>query len=210
MIIKDKSKYYRQEGKSGRFYIRKIDESIKYPSVTTIISQSKNNKQYGGSSPSMVIGTITHYHILKRYSKNLLSLPRESIWNMTRSEVIGRIHRNIKMWNDLNLAIEPICVETALFNQDPRIAGTLDLLCRIDGVLTLVDLKTGMPYSDHPMQAAAYWHMLRRKPKVCFVYLDSIIDRNPSQQATVRYFTTEELEAGYESFLDCYMDFKWE
>ena len=209
MIIKDKLKYYRQEGKLGRFYIRYADETIKYPSVTTVISQSKDKNRYG-TSPSMTIGTITHYHILKRYSKNLLTLPRESVWNIPRSEVIGRIHRNIKMWNDLNLEILPICVETGLFCNDPRIAGSLDLLAYINGEYTLCDIKTGKYYSSHPLQAAAYWHMLNRKPKVCFIYLDGIVDRNPEQKAIVKYFTQEELEKGYEDFLDKYSEFSWE
>jgi hypothetical protein len=208
MIIKDKSKYYRQEGKSGRFYVRKVDESIKYPSVTTIISQSKEKKKFS-SSPSATIGTITHYHILKRYSKNLLTLPTESIWNVPRPEIIGRIHRNIKMWNDLHLDIKPIVVETALFCKSPVVAGTLDLLCKINNELTLIDIKTGMYYDSHPQQASMYWHMLRRKPKVGFVYLDGIIDRNPKQNAVVRYFTTGELEAGYDQFLDKYSEFIW-
>lgn len=210
MIIKDKSKYYRQEDKSGRFYVRRVDESIRYPSVTTVISQSKEKKKFHGS-PSATIGTITHYHILKRYSKNLLTLPAESIWNVSRSEIIGRIHRNIKMWNDLQLDIKPIAVETALFCELPRVAGTLDLLAFINGEYTLCDLKTGMQYpKKHIMQAACYWHMLRRKPKVCFIYLDGILERNPEQKAIVRYFTREELETGYEQFLDKYSEFVWE
>jgi hypothetical protein len=209
MIIKDKSKYYRQEGKSGRFYVRRIDESIKYPSVTTVISQSKEKKKFSGS-PSATIGTITHYHILKRYSKNLLSLPTESIWNVPRPEIIGRIYRNIKMWNDLNLRIDPIAVETALFCNNPLVAGTLDLLANINGEYTLCDIKTGLYYNSHPIQASVYWHMLRRKPKVCFIYLDGILDRNPEQKAVVRYFTKEELEIGYEDFLDKYSEFVWE
>ena len=52
--------------------------------------------------------------------------------------------------------------------------------------------------------------MLRRKPKVCFIYLDGIIDRNPEQKAVVRYFTREELETGYEQFLDKYSEFVWD
>lgn len=209
MIIKDKSKYYRQEGKLGRFYIRHIDESVKYPSVTTIISQSKEKKKFSGS-PSSSIGTITHYHILKKYSRNLLTLPSESIWNVPRAEIVGRIYRNIKMWNDLKLPIEPIAVETAIFSKDPYVAGTMDLLCRLAKEYTLVDIKTGKQYDSHVMQAACYWHMLRRKPKVCFIYLDGILDRNPNQEAIIKYFTVYELEKGYEDFLDKYSEFLWE
>jgi hypothetical protein len=208
IIIKDPLKYYRKEGKSGRFYIRKVDESIEYPSVTTIISQN-NGKKKGGTSPSASIGTITHYQILKRYSDHLLKLPTEPIWNLSRQDVVGRIRRNLDMWNRLKLPLKTICVETALFWKDPRVAGTLDWFGYLDTDLTLLDIKTGMYYDNHPEQAACYWNMLRRKPKVCFIYLDSIIDRNPDQEAVVRYFTHYELEKGYEDFLDHYSEFKW-
>jgi len=211
MIIKDNSKYYTKENKGSRFYY-KNDLDIPYPSVTTIISQQKQKsaKKNYGTSPSMVIGTLVHYHILKRYSKEILPLPYEPIWNVSRSEVRGRISRCLKMWNDLNLDIRPIAIETALFCNDPRYAGRLDMLAKINNELCLIDLKTGKDYPNHIMQAAAYWHMLNRKPKVCFIYLDGILDRNPEQKAVVKYFTMEELEKGYEDFLDKYSEFSWE
>lgn len=208
LIIKDSSKYYRINDKGRRFYCRKVgDMKIFYPSVTTIISQDK--KSSSGSSPSMSIGTVTHYHILKRYSKKLLTLPHESIWNMSKEDVFGRINRNLLMWNNLNLNIKPICVETGLFCEEPRLAGTLDLLARIDSDLTLCDIKTGKYYDSHPLQAAGYWHMLKRRPQVCFIYLDSILERNPEQKAIVKYFTKYELEKGYEDLLDKYAEFVW-
>lgn len=213
MIIKDPSKYYRKEGKQGRFYVRKADENIEYPSVTTVISQNSGKKKSYGASPSMVIGTITHFLILKRYSNYLLKLPNEPIWNFSRQEVVGRIRRNLDMWDKLNLKIKPICIETAVFNNDPLYAGSIDALVRIGNEWTPVmfDIKTGAQYPEsHVMQAAAYWHALRRKPKVCFIYLDSILDRNPDQEAVVRYFTKYDLEKGYEDFLDHYSEFKWE
>ena len=74
--------------------------------------------------------------------------------------------------------------------------------------VTLIDIKTGAQYNDHIVQASAYWNALNRKPKVAFIYLDGIIDRNPSQLANIHYFSEDELEAGYEIFLDKYVDFK--
>ena len=213
MIIKDNSRFYTKEGKGGRFYY-KNDQDIPYPSVTTIIGQQKEQqfKKRSGSSPAMSIGTLVHYHILKRYSKELLPMPHEAIWGVPRSEVQARIARCLKMWNDLNLQISPIAIETALFCHDPQYAGRLDMLARIgpEKELFLSDLKTGMQYpKDHAMQASAYWHALNRRPKVMFVYLDGILDRNPEQKAIVKIFTQEELEKGYEDFLDCYVEFQY-
>jgi hypothetical protein len=73
-----------------------------------------------------------------------------------------------------------------------------------------MDLKTGLQYYDsHVAQAAAYWQALRRKPKVMFIYLDSIIDRNPEQLPVVKIFSQEELENGYDLFMDDYIDFEY-
>jgi len=124
------------------------------------------------------------------------------------------------MWNELNLNISPMIVETALFNNNPLYAGTLDLLGKISCSnelleihfrtdLFLLDIKTGLPYDSHVVQAGAYWHALRRKPNVIFVYLDSIVDRNPEQKATIKIFNKEELEEGYNTFLDYYVEFEY-
>jgi hypothetical protein len=208
MIIKNNEKFFVEQGKKGRFYCRKVgDEVIRYPSVTTVLSSSKK-KSYG-SSPSMSIGTLVHYHILKRYSTHLLEKPTEHIWNTPREEVVGRVRRCLDMWENLNLNIRPVCIETALFCKEPRYAGRLDMLAYIENDLTLIDLKTGMQYDDHVIQASSYWNVLRRKPQVCFIYLDSIINRNPEQKAVIRYFTKTELEEGYDMFLDKYSEFKW-
>jgi len=208
MIIKDDSKFYVEETKKGRFYCRKVgDEIIKYPSVTTVISQ--NEKHLGGTSPSMAMGSMIHYHILKKYSKTLLKIPTDRVYYVPRNEVQARINRCLTMWNNLSLDIKPIVVETALFWDTPRIAGRLDMLCKIQGDYFLLDVKTGAQYPHNVIQASVYWHMLRRKPQVLFVYLDGILDRNPEQKAVLRYFTQAELQKGYDEFLDRYAVFKW-
>ena len=207
MILINDSKFWVEESKSGRLYCRKVGDNIlKYPSVTTITSVGQ--KHYSGTSPAMAIGTIVHYHILKKYSKHNIKLPTDHVWNTPRSEVVGRVRRCLDMWDALDLNIKPVCAESAIFWNEPMYAGRMDLLCKIDGDLTLIDVKTGMHYDDHVIQASGYWNALRRKPQVLFVYLDSIIDRNPSQQAKLHYFTQSELEEGYDMFLDKYIEYK--
>lgn len=209
MLVKDKSKFYRKATKRGRMYFKIGGDDVPYPSVTNIISSGKEKKYKSfGASPSMVIGTIVHYRILKRYSKNLLPMSTESIWNVKRDDVNLRIARCLQMWNDLNLKIKPFAVETSLFNELPKYAGTLDLFGKINNERYILDLKTGMQYDSHVIQAGAYWNALKKKPKVMFIYLDSILDRNPEQLAIVRKFTNYELEKGYEDFLDLYIDFE--
>lgn len=54
--------------------------------------------------------------------------------------------------------VEPILVETPLVSEQYRYGGTRDLLAKVDGVLTLVDFKTGSGvYPEHYIQVAAYW-----------------------------------------------------
>ena len=210
IIIKNSNNFWVEESKAGRFYCRK-DKSgqvLKYPSVTTI-SSSGGKKYSSGSSPAMSMGTLVHYHILRKYTTNKLTLPTEHIWNTPRSEVVGRVRRCLNMWEELKLPIKPICVETAVFNtEDVLYAGRIDMLARLNNEVTLIDIKTGAHYDDHIIQASAYWNALNRKPKVAFIYLDGIIDRNPSQLANIQYFSESDLEAGYEIFLDKYVDFK--
>ena len=209
IIISNPNKFWVEESKPGRLYCRKVgSETIKYPSVTTVMSAG--SKHSSGCSPSASIGTIVHYHILRKFTKTPIRLPTEHIWNTTRSEVVGRVRRCLTMWEDLKLPIKPVFAETAIFNETPRYAGRMDLLCKLDGKLTLIDIKTGMHYNDHVMQAAGYWNALKRKTDVCFVYLDGIVDRNPGQTATIRYFTEDELTEGYEKFLDKYVELKIE
>lgn len=210
MLVKDREEYCRKDGKTGRFYYKK-DSDIPYPSVTTVIGQAKSQKFASSSpGPSAHIGTLVHYHILKNYTRELLSLPTNAVYNVPRDEVRGRMARCIKMWKDLELDIKPIAVETALFWDDPYYAGTLDLYGYVNDELYVLDIKTGLSYEpDHSRQAAAYWNAIGREPNVMFVYLDGIVDRNPEQVATIKRYDKKELETAYDDFLDCYVDFRF-
>ena len=55
---------------------------------------------------------------------------------------------------------EPVAVEQIVAHPELKYGGRYDLLAHIDGVLTLVDLKTsknGTPYSEAHTQLRAYW-----------------------------------------------------
>lgn len=205
MIVKDKNKFFIKDSRLGRLYCRKFnDRVIEYPSVTSIISKTDetfSNK----TSPSASIGTIVHFHILKKYSKEVLDIPNVSVYGIPREETLQRINRCVSMWNSINIKIDPILVETAVFSNKPCYAGRIDMLCKVDGKLTLLDIKTGKEYDNHVIQAAAYWNALNRKPDVLFIYLDGIIGRNPEQLPTLKYFVYSELEKGYDEFINRYI-----
>ena len=53
--------------------------------------------------------------------------------------------------------LKPVLIERTVYSKRHRYAGTLDVLARVDGVLTQVDFKTGKAvYAEAHLQAAAY------------------------------------------------------
>lgn len=61
-----------------------------------------------------------------------------------------------QIWAE-SVRLKPILVERVVYSKTQRYAGTLDLLARVDGVLTQVDFKTGKAvYAESHLQAAAY------------------------------------------------------
>lgn len=57
----------------------------------------------------------------------------------------------------VRVQLKPVLVERVVYSRRHRYAGTLDLLARVDGVLTQIDFKTGKAvYAESHLQAAAY------------------------------------------------------
>ena len=63
-------------------------------------------------------------------------------------------------WKKVNF--KPIRSEQVVFSRIHKFAGTLDILGYVDGLLTIVDIKTGKAiYSEAYLQIAAYWRALQ-------------------------------------------------
>ncbi len=63
-------------------------------------------------------------------------------------------------------AVQPEIVghDLTVWNEVEKYAGTIDLICKIDGILTLVDFKTSKAvWPSHRMQVSAYKHALTDK-----------------------------------------------
>jgi genome maintenance exonuclease 1 len=61
-----------------------------------------------------------------------------------------------KAWA-LRVSLKPVLVERIVYSKKHRYAGTLDLLARVEGRLTMIDFKTGKAvYDEAHLQAAAY------------------------------------------------------
>jgi hypothetical protein len=60
------------------------------------------------------------------------------------------------------VSLKPILVEQTVYSCTHGYAGTMDLLAEVDGILTIVDFKTGKAvYSEAHLQNAAYRTALR-------------------------------------------------
>lgn len=106
------------------------------------------------------IGTLAHQMILdyfnmvktdtSEYSKNQIELAENcllSFWSWEKEH-----------------DIEVILAEVGIVSEEYKFGGTLDCLCRIDDVLTLLDFKTGKGiYPEYFYQVAAYGQLLREK-----------------------------------------------
>jgi hypothetical protein len=61
-----------------------------------------------------------------------------------------------------NNDIEPLLIEKRIVSPHHRYAGTIDMLARVNGVVGVLDIKTGKRiYRDYGMQTAAYVQALR-------------------------------------------------
>jgi hypothetical protein len=61
---------------------------------------------------------------------------------------------------------EVIATEQVVWNEDVGYAGTLDFLCKIDGVVFLVDFKTSQNlWPEHELQLSSYKHALVEQPE---------------------------------------------
>jgi len=109
------------------------------------------------------------------------------------------------MWNAFVKdygSITPIHVEEAVCDDDLKYAGRVDMVCTIESIgqdPVLLDIKTGCCYPHHDLQVAAYARTLNLSTAI-LVYLDSIIERNPSQQYNVRLLKENQLAASYLKF----------
>jgi hypothetical protein len=212
-LAKKSDNFYTINTTQGRYYHSDSYPDIWCPSVTTIIGYKDRGKWAGAghAGPSAAIGSIVHYKILKTYTNEVLPYPSDPIFGISHEEAQDRIDRCLDMWSEITapLKIKPLAVESAVYSIHPRYAGRIDMLCKVDGVLTLLDLKTGACYEpDHSMQAAAYVNALKWKPKQSiYVYMDAITNRNPSGKGSIHIYNKYDLEQAYDEFLNAYADF---
>jgi hypothetical protein len=97
--------------------------------------------------------------------------------------------------------ILPILVETPFISDEYQYGGTLDLYARIDGVLTLLDIKTsGGVYAEHFHQVAAYRNLLNEQHQLAEEVKILWIDK---QELVAKDYLATNLEKHWEIFKAC-------
>lgn len=150
-----------------------------YPSVTTVLSacypvpealaawKLRTGKDgVEKMRAAQVVGTLSHYRILNKLSPSLLdppefnpdTLPKDAMELVDLAEI---------MFDELKLDIGyPRKIEKLLFSKEYCFCGTPDLCAPIDGVYTLVDLKTSKDlHETHKLQLGGYHELLGRTPE---------------------------------------------
>ncbi len=66
-----------------------------------------------------------------------------------------------------NNNVEPLLIEERVMHQEHGYAGTVDMVARINGVVGVLDIKTGKRiYRDYGLQTAAYVHAVARRSDI--------------------------------------------
>ena len=94
--------------------------------------------------------------------------------------------------------IEPMLSERPLVSHTYQFGGTLDCFCKLDGVDTLLDWKTGGIYKEAVIQVSAYQQLLLEKGYLARHAIIVGIPRSPDE--SYKEITVTEFELGWEIF----------
>jgi|SRR5580658_8172159 hypothetical protein len=115
-------------------------------------------------------------------------------------------------WEDWKKSVhlKPIAVEQVVYSRKYGYAGTLDLLAEVNGVLTVIDWKTGKAvYSEAHLQNAAYRQAIREMghgdPRQGIVVRLPKNTEDPEFEAVV----ADEEKASFDTFLHVMELWKW-
>jgi hypothetical protein len=180
------------ENEMGHYHTTKSGRVL--PSVTTIINDTippapglvKWQKMQGPGWKNelnrlAIIGTLVHDRILSPLSMVPRPIPDVALSDYPDGvEDILEIAED--MWNSLGLKISTgALVEHFMVNEIDGYCGQFDLYGTIDGVKTLLDLKTSRrAYDNHYIQAGGYARLLDFEPEQAFIVsVCPYIEKNP-------------------------------
>ena len=147
-----------------------------------------------------VVGTLAHY-----LAECDLRGEKPDVSEYSPADVEKAENSLIKFWEYRDEHhLEPILVEGQLVSQAHRYGGTVDLYGKRDGILSLIDLKTGKPnprtgtgiYPEMMLQVTAYHQLL-------------IENGHPVEQVFILRIGRDETEGFEERKVDR-LDVRWE
>lgn len=196
-----------------------------YPSVTTIIQACqeeppglaiwRKNLIAQGIDPdrearrSQIVGTLAHYRCLNPLGPTTLELPLQEIEECT-PDILRDVELCEVMWHELlptlNLG-HPRIRETFVVHEEAGYGGKFDLVAPVNGVRTLIDLKTSKEvYDTHLLQMGGYSAALRSNgigvEQGAVITLHYKPENNPTLRAKVRWISAEELSRYESEFLN--------
>lgn len=159
-------------------HIYKSVDGEYFPSVTTIIGEMleepeglkrwrQNNADWEKqSNRAQIIGTLVHYRILNGLAPQSLELP-DIPYDDIPKDALHRVDLGEIMWDELGLEIgHPRRIEKFAMNREFKFAGKPDLVAPVNGIYTLVDLKTSREVREtHRLQMGGYHELLERTPE---------------------------------------------
>jgi hypothetical protein len=116
--------------------------------------QGIDSKAY--TEEKAVIGTLAH----KMVTDYLLQMPTETKeYSKFQTDAAENSFLSYLRWAE-HKTIDPILIEKPLVSEEFQYGGTADIYAKVDGVVELIDLKTGGIFDEHVVQVCAYKHLL--------------------------------------------------
>ena len=146
------------------------------------------------------VGTLAHHMILCKF-KN--ATPDMSDFTENQIKMATASLASFTSWESSH-EVKPLVTEEVLISEEFGFGGTPDLLCELDGIVTLLDFKTGKAlYPEVLYQLGAYAYLLSGAGWSIDQAVALRIGRELGEGFEVINFTTEALQEGFKVFHLC-------
>jgi hypothetical protein len=196
-------------------------ESREYlPSVTTILQamlpepdgiriwkqRNKNWKKDLGKSSDM--GTLIHFALLNPLADHTLDPAALLPYSKWYPDTIQKLELSTMMFEEMlereHIVLgQPRRVESKIINQKEKYAGQIDLMCPINNIPTLLDIKTSASIrKNHLIQLGGYYMALDEKPEqVGIIKITPDTYKNPSLRGEIHIYPASEARSWGEQFI---------
>ena len=119
----------------------------------------KDSKEF--TQQSAQVGTYTHYIIERICKKKIIRL--DDMYDTLSKGQIKKVEKAVGSFKKWKKETKPKFKHNELKVQDERLGGTIDCICKIDGLTYMVDFKTSKQvYPSYFLQLAGYNYLYKR------------------------------------------------